>query len=154
MGSWNKAVVFSQSKMSNRKREEHDDITLKEELKNLHWFNTGLIGVERSYLNDVNIKFIWPLFLLFLLGTGAFMINRARVYYNRFCRYDTCTRDYTYCEQYPTRPICQCLPAFIRNETTKECDDRNECLQATFECPSGSACVNRIGGYACHCKRY
>ena len=126
----------------------------KTQMADLHWFNTGLVGVERSYLNDINVKFIWPLFLLFLLSTGGLVIYRAHVYYNQFCHFDTCTRDFTYCEQFPTRPICQCFPAFVRNESTKECDDRNECLNAAFECPTGSACVNRVGGYSCHCKRY
>ena len=114
--------------------------------------NTSHTDVERSYLNDTTVNIVWLSFLVFIFSSGGLLVYRAYVHYHRFCHVDTCPLEYTFCEQEPYRPVCQCFSQFIKNETTGLCEDRNECTESTHDCGGSTVCANNFGGFSCHCK--
>lgn len=69
------------------------------------------------------------------------------------CQSKPCNATTEECFNSPGSYECRCLDGFMRNATTKICDDKDECKLNQNSCDRSSTdCRNTFGRYACDCK--
>lgn len=55
------------------------------------------------------------------------------------------------CEDTPGSYVCQCKAGYLRNQTTGNCENINECKESLYNCTVLEVCADTLGSYRCDC---
>ncbi|KAI0236638.1 hypothetical protein LSAT2_012815 [Lamellibrachia satsuma] len=84
------------------------------------------------------------------LGVPREWANGRECFDDDECALEKCPFTAT-CVNTPGSFVCSCKPGF-RHISPTECEDTNECAEATHRCDLNANCHNTFGGYFCTCK--